>query len=783
MEAVKPFNVRIKKLILLLLYLVPGVNLWLLGKVHSLTLLDTKVVPDSSLFIWLLASGGLLFLLEHIRRKTIPEETSDSVPSPFSVHIIWILVLVPGLTLSWFWTREDFRSRLKWAMAIALITYIMWGWMPQIRFLLNRINNVVRPYKLGVYLFLVCSIMAVSPLSPSPYFTGDEPHYLIITQSLVRDHDLDVANNYLEGQYGLISGQRLGIHAWQGKGPDRHYYSIHMPLLSAILAPFYVLGERFPSLFSFTIRLGMLLIGVWSIMGFHQLVRSITPYGKDATLATLTFSMTVPILFYAYHLYPEIVVLGILTRAFCVWTFPRKHPLWILFYGFMVGLFPLWGTKYLAVLLAWIPLSVYRAVRERGNRRHLIYFTCFNAIGFMLFAIYLWMCYGHLNPMGIYSGGSQSSEAMANLLYLLSDPSLWNKRLSSWASYFIDQRDGLLFYSPIYFFGLLGWVHWYRRDTTKALYAMILFVAHVGLYGFSTIRGGYAPPARPLVPVLWVPALGWPAWWHSKHRAWVRTIASISVLYSLILPWYMATSPLSVYQSTNHDVLKRAGATFERLSNLYIYLPDYLPSYVKSQQGPWWPNYFWGLFFFFTVLLYLGRLAKSRQEAMMIPIPKRTLSPGIITPLVALGFTVMTSGFPRITPKAYAYTNLAALGTSVYYHPQACVANVTDKGVFIAQCKFRKELKFILESHNGTSHLDARIICTTKSRPLDSWLYWFDLRPKPVRMTVNEKDYYHYLWPFWTKYAGRRWGYLRLVPMDADYPKCKDFQLFLNLAP
>src|SRR5260370_1368217 len=27
--------------------------------------------------------------------------------------------------------------------------------------------------------------------------TGDEPHYLLITESLLRDHDLQVANNYL----------------------------------------------------------------------------------------------------------------------------------------------------------------------------------------------------------------------------------------------------------------------------------------------------------------------------------------------------------------------------------------------------------------------------------------------------------------------------------------------------------------------------------------------------------------------------------------------------------
>jgi hypothetical protein len=39
-------------------------------------------------------------------------------------------------------------------------------------------------------------------LSPGPLYPGgDEPHYLVVTQSLLTDHDLAIANNHARGDY------------------------------------------------------------------------------------------------------------------------------------------------------------------------------------------------------------------------------------------------------------------------------------------------------------------------------------------------------------------------------------------------------------------------------------------------------------------------------------------------------------------------------------------------------------------------------------------------------
>ena len=64
----------------------------------------------------------------------------------------------------------------------------------------------------------------VSPRLPA----GDEPHYLIISQSLVNDHDLQIANNHSQGDYHAYSVAELKPHS-VARGVNGQVYSIHAP--------------------------------------------------------------------------------------------------------------------------------------------------------------------------------------------------------------------------------------------------------------------------------------------------------------------------------------------------------------------------------------------------------------------------------------------------------------------------------------------------------------------------------------------------------------------------
>ena len=56
--------------------------------------------------------------------------------------------------------------------------------------------------------------------------SGDEPHYLVIAQSLWRDGDLKIENNHQRGDYREYFSRDLEPH-YLTRGADGEIYSIH----------------------------------------------------------------------------------------------------------------------------------------------------------------------------------------------------------------------------------------------------------------------------------------------------------------------------------------------------------------------------------------------------------------------------------------------------------------------------------------------------------------------------------------------------------------------------
>ena len=90
------------------------------------------------------------------------------------------------------------------------------------------------PWLAGVALGVVAlvSFSAVRTVVPN----GDEPHYLVITQSLLRDGDLQIENNHDRGDYLSYLAGRLRPD-FMTRGADGQIYSIHAPGVSFLLLP------------------------------------------------------------------------------------------------------------------------------------------------------------------------------------------------------------------------------------------------------------------------------------------------------------------------------------------------------------------------------------------------------------------------------------------------------------------------------------------------------------------------------------------------------------------
>src|SRR2546421_12195101 len=87
--------------------------------------------------------------------------------------------------------------------------------------------------------FLITSFIYVRFSSPP---SGDEPHYLIISQTLLKYHSLDVMSDYTNGYYHAFYPGRIDPHLSYGPtGQNRTIMNIHLFN--------YRLTDLFPSLF------------------------------------------------------------------------------------------------------------------------------------------------------------------------------------------------------------------------------------------------------------------------------------------------------------------------------------------------------------------------------------------------------------------------------------------------------------------------------------------------------------------------------------------------------
>ena len=88
---------------------------------------------------------------------------------------------------------------------------------------------------LGLLLFLY---------NPQPY-RGDEPHYLVVANSLITDGDVDVKNDYLSGRYLRYYPYGIDPHVNTSMFTvdSAHWYPLHGVGLSALLVPALVLDD------------------------------------------------------------------------------------------------------------------------------------------------------------------------------------------------------------------------------------------------------------------------------------------------------------------------------------------------------------------------------------------------------------------------------------------------------------------------------------------------------------------------------------------------------------
>ena len=500
---------------------------------------------------------------------------------------------------------------------------------------------------LFVLAFLVYQLCTIGIVSKGFAFSGDEPWYLLTTHSLYQDQDINVANNYDQQDYfhfypkSLYPNITLGKYGRFGKKGSDWIFPINQPGISVLMLPFYALSQLFKNKVLIFIIKGSL--SIWAALLGVQLFLLANNLWKKERLSLVLwflFSFSAPVLFYAFHLYPEVPI-----ALFSVYLFRKileKGPFstrQYLFFGFVLSLFIWFGLKYNMIFWPMLFIAGYFFIKEQKAGAKMIGFLAFPALSLVLFYLYVHALYGTYNPIALYEGVLTPEKIAAFKQTLLKIPLML--RIDTFFDYFLDQRDGLLLYSPLYFFSFLGIVEAFRKAKKELIILFFLSVPFVLNYALLSHRQGSSPQGRVLTPVVWIMAVCVGYFLVYNKKKFYAVLFWIACILGFIAAARLLSYPAFLYQPTTHEFTFRGGEFFINLSSFGFYLPSVLPSFIKVNNLGYLPNYAWlGL----LVVFFLGYIRKTRpQKTLQYPRHTFFIMAGVL--ICFLWFSL----FPKMT--------------------------------------------------------------------------------------------------------------------------------------
>jgi hypothetical protein len=353
------------------------------------------------------------------------------------------------------------------------------------------------------FVIAVIGYALMIPLQLRTPIDGDEPYYLLMTESLVRDHDLDLTNQYRDLAHSDIGRPDLLPQPGDPRGPHGEQYSRHEPFLPILLTPGYAVGGL-PGALAVIALFGALLA--------RSTIRFLEDEGIGDATARMLFPLIAfgpPIVFYATRIWPEV------PAAFCFLEAVR---------GIRQRRPPRWVAAIFALVLLKIRfglLAVVLLIRVLRTKRQL-------AIAAAVVAVPLLIAW-------LISGNAMNTHSIRELL-----PS---GAIFYWLGLFgliLDGAAGLVFQAPFFALGIPALARWRSMPDgfRLGMSASLLYVLY--LIPRSEWHGGWSPPLRYIVVLMPILALGAAVMWESVC-AGSRSVIALWTLMLLIhgaaFPW------------------------------------------------------------------------------------------------------------------------------------------------------------------------------------------------------------------------------------------------------
>ncbi|HJS74927.1 MAG TPA: hypothetical protein VJ921_11620, partial [Vicinamibacteria bacterium] len=390
---------------------------------------------------------------------------------------------------------------------------------------------------------LVTCLGVGSWISSRVGLSGDEPHYLLTTYSLLHARDLAVQNNYgAEDSRSFYAGK---IEPRLAPGTSYSVHGIGLPLLLAPGFAAFGLGGVLAT---------EALLSALLLAALYRASLAITASAPASLAATAGFGLTSPALFLTVSAYPELpaaLLAALVARKLCD-SAPRSS-LAVSGLSLALGTLPFFHVKFLplgAVLVGALAWRFGRAVWPA-------------AISLGSFFLVTFLMFGTLDPTASYGRPR---------LFLEGIP-------AGIAGLLFDQEYGLLLHAPFYLVGFAGLVTLVRRSPLAGVVSIFALLA-VLIPGAAhpLWSGGTSPPARFLFPALPFLALGAAALLAREREIGAGRWAPWLLAWSVALGLAMLFLPRGPFFLNTRD---GTGRVWEALSTSWN-LSDYLPSLIEG---------------------------------------------------------------------------------------------------------------------------------------------------------------------------------------------------------
>ena len=442
---------------------------------------------------------------------------------------------------------------------------------------LGSIWTRIRDYELlllAVALFLLLAAAYVFSVeiraTRGASITGDEPFYLLTTQSLLTDGDFDLANQYESRSYTSFFDHPDGLWYQSVPQEDGRLLSPHNPGLSFLAIPGFVLGGLVG------VQTQMLLLASVSLTMAFVLADRLTGHRLTTWVVSLGVGLTATAFIYSTEIYPEFpAALALVAALLLVTRLPRPGLVDGLWLAAVLTVMCWLGIKYAPLALI---VSAYFLLR--ANRAGRIALLSAGAISAAVFAGFHLHLFGGLTPYG-----NNAVYAQWNTAEILAGHIEIGERYYRLWGLFIDRQFGIGRWAPLLLVVVPGLALLAAgKGAFRLVLALVLAQLLMASFVAITMMGWWFA-GRTMVTVL--PLFVIPiALVVARSHLWGRVGVALLGCYSLAITVGLTSAAHAGAVTIAVDPFDMTFPPFQGLAGLF-------PLYTSWTTETWWLTFFW----------------------------------------------------------------------------------------------------------------------------------------------------------------------------------------------